>query len=233
MLVTGLRCAITVQPDAQTAAILCSHYLGYGASNLHRFLLPRGQSRGTHALSLSSAGVVMVGDRFSLPVRVLHWVMALGIIGILTLGFLMVYAPPADEPTKRLMFMVHKACGMVALALLGVRVVLRLLSTTPPYPEGISRTSIVLAKATHFVLYLLMLCVPVSGYIMSSAAGHPVYMVYFSIPAIVPKNESVSAFFSGVHEVAVFTLVFVVVLHILGAVKHVIFDKENVFKRII
>ena len=233
MLVTGLRYAITIRPDAQTAAILCSHCLGYCANNRHRFLLLRMQSRGTHALSLSSAGVVMVSGRFSLPVRVLHWIMALGIIGILTLGFLMVYAPPADEPTKKLMFVVHKACGMVALVLLGVRVVLRLFSTTPPYPKGMSRTSIVLAKVTHLVLYLLMLCIPVSGYIMSSAAGRPVYMVYFSIPAVVPKDESVSAFFSGVHEVAVFVLVFVVVLHILGAVRHVVFDKENVFKRII
>ncbi|AAV86346.1 cytochrome b561 [Anaplasma marginale str. St. Maries] len=178
-------------------------------------------------------GLSMAGDRFSLPVRVLHWVMALGIIGILTLGFLMVYAPPAEESTKKLMYMVHKACGMVALALLGVRVVFRLLCTTPPYPEGISKTSIVLAKATHFVLYLLMLCIPVSGYVMSSAAGRPVYMVYFSIPAIVPKDESVSAFFASVHEVAVFTLIFVVILHVLGAIKHIIFDKEDVFKRII
>ncbi|WP_041651605.1 cytochrome b [Anaplasma centrale] len=175
----------------------------------------------------------MVSGRFSLPVRALHWIMALGIIGISTLGFFMVYAPPADGPTKALMFTVHKACGMVALTLLGVRIVLRLLSTTPPYPEGISQTSIILAKVTHFVLYVLMLCIPVSGYLMSSASGRSVYMVYFSIPPIVPKNESVSAFFAGVHEVAVFTLIFVVVLHILGAIKHVVFDKENVFKRII
>ncbi|MCU7611855.1 cytochrome b [Anaplasma capra] len=175
----------------------------------------------------------MVSDKYSLPVRALHWIMALGIVGILSLGLCMVYAPPADPSTKGLMFSIHKACGMVFFVLLIVRVVLRLSSTVPPYPEKMSKTSVILAKATHFFLYVLMLCMPVSGYFMSSAHGRPVHMVYFTIPAIIPENESVADIFSGIHEVAAFTLVFMVALHILGAVKHLIFDKENVFKRIV
>ncbi|MGN7678563.1 MAG: cytochrome b [Anaplasma sp.] len=175
----------------------------------------------------------MSGGRYALPVMAFHWVMALAIIGLVALGFCMTSMSFSDNSAKRQLYAVHKACGIVVLAILPVRLLSRLCSKVPPYSDKISRAFVVLAKVVHFFLYVLMFCIPVSGYLMSSASGHPVFMWYFTIPAAIPKDESVASIFSAVHEISVFALIAVVVLHVLGALKHTFFDGDNVFKRII
>ncbi|MGN7661750.1 MAG: cytochrome b [Anaplasma sp.] len=175
----------------------------------------------------------MYGGRYALSVRAFHWVMALAVAGLVALGFCMTNMSFPDNSAKRQLYTVHKACGIAVLAMLPVRLLSRLRSKVPPYSNKVSRASVILAKVVHFSLYVLMFCIPVSGYLMSSASGYPVSMWYFTVPAMIPKDESVASMFSAVHEVSVFALMAVVALHVLGALKHTFFDGDNVFKRII
>ncbi|MHC0449640.1 MAG: cytochrome b, partial [Candidatus Lariskella arthropodorum] len=83
-----------------------------------------------------------------------------------------------------------------------------------------------------FILYILMLIMPMSGYVMSVAGGRDVYFFSFELPKLLPINSQLSAISYLVHVNVCYILAAAIVLHILFAIKHLIFDKVNLFARI-
>lgn len=162
---------------------------------------------------------------YPLAMRIIHWLMAVLIIGLLAVGIYM-EGLADDAPNKYQIYGLHKSFGVIALVLIVARVVVRLRNTVPALPSALSSLEKLGAELGHKALYFLMVLVPLSGFVMSSA--HPerygVNFFWTKLPDL-PPSEFWAGLAHQVHGVASWALVVVVVLHIAGALKHRYMDK--------
>lgn len=173
--------------------------------------------------------------KYPVLMRSMHWLMALLIIGMLALG-LYLEELPGKDPSKPLLMGLHKSFGVIALALIFVRVGIRLFSRVPALPSALSGLEQKLAHLGHLALYLLMVLVPLSGFVMSSA--HPkrfgVELFGWRLPDL-PASQFWSHLGHEWHGALATALMVVIGLHILGVIKHRFFGKpgEDVLPRML
>lgn len=171
-------------------------------------------------------------ERYTSTAIFLHWFIALGIIGTLSLGLYMVEMP--FSPAKLQVYSWHKWAGMTILLLTIVRLAWRLSHPTPKLPESMGSLSRLGAHAGHCLLYLLMLAIPLSGWLMSSAQGFSV--VWFGVvqlPDLVARNEELGNVLNNVHIVLNYTLIVVLIGHVGAALLHHFVKKDNVMSRML
>ena len=162
-------------------------------------------------------------------VRVLHWLIALIIIGLLGVGL---YMAPFDLERRELSFQLyywHKSFGMLVLMLVFVRLINIRMNPPLPLPEGLGRYEYLAAKFGHNLLYGLMLIVPILGYIQTSAFENSsgVHFFFWDLPELIPRSETVFEVSNALHKWCSFALIGVLLAHIAGAIKHRLVDREN------
>jgi cytochrome b561 len=161
----------------------------------------------------------------------LHWLIALGLTGTFALGFTMHDLPLS--PAKLQYYSWHKWAGVSVFMLVLVRLAWRVTHAPPALPamHPLQRLA---AEATHWVLYGLMLAIPLSGWLMSSAQGFQV--VWFGVlplPNLVARNEALGAVLRTTHMTLNYALLATVVAHAGAALKHHFIDKDTVLRRMI
>ena len=161
--------------------------------------------------------------------KVLHWGVAFLILGLLFVGFYMKGLVP---PFKFEVYGVHKALGMVVLATAVLRIIWKHASKSPKALDTHAKWEKFLSKTIHIVLYILMVAMPLSGWMMSSAGGYPVsFFGLFEFPAIVGENKQIGGIAHQAHTVIAYALIICVGLHIVGALKHHVIDKDLTMTR--
>jgi cytochrome b561 len=168
----------------------------------------------------------MTIEKYSPTMRLLHWLMAIIIIGLTALG---IYMTGLDKsPFKFELYGLHKSFGAIALALIALRIVLRRHSRIPELPAALSSTEQQAAHWGHRALYALMVIMPVSGYVMSAA--HPerygAWLFGYRLPDL-PASEFWAGLMHQIHSFAGYLLVAVLVAHIAGALKHRYWDSRE------
>ncbi len=162
--------------------------------------------------------------------RFFHWGVAALIFCLLPMGLFM---EDLSAPFKFQVYGFHKMLGICVLSLTFARLVWRILFP-PPAPLDTHRVwEQRLARATHVWLYLCMLCLPLSGWLMSSAAGYPVPFFGMTLPALIAPDQALAHLFAEGHEFFAFSMIFALVLHIAGTVKHVLMDKDESLARML
>ncbi|AXK39353.1 cytochrome b [Crenobacter cavernae] len=168
--------------------------------------------------------------RHPAPTIVLHWLMALLIISAFFLGLTVADMPLS--PTKFKWIGWHKWLGVTVLGLLALRLLLRALLSAPALPESMSSHTKALAKLGHAALYALMLAVPLTGWLMSSAYGFPVvYLKLVALPDLVAKNKELGDALREVHVLLNWILAAAVAGHVLAALKHQLVDRDGLLAR--
>ena len=154
--------------------------------------------------------------------------MALLIIGMLALGF---YAADLDNsPLKIRLFFWHKSFGILIFALASFRLLWRFSHRPPDLPESMPSLEKKAAKTTHGLLYGLMFGLPLSGWLIHSAAGYPFKVfAWFSLPALIAVDKASQEQAATVHEIAAWLLLALLALHLLATLKHHFVDRDNVF----
>jgi cytochrome b561 len=174
--------------------------------------------------------------KYPLMMRLFHWTMSIIIIGLIILGFLM-QEVFTDEPFTGAMFTWHKSFGVLVLILITLRLFTRyvLRKQVPPMIPSLTTLERWAAVVGHKLLYLLMIIVPVSGYLMSSAFPKSSGIALFGIPLpdALPKSDAVAQVFTLIHQVSAYTLAAVIVLHVAAVIKHRYFDNhpDDILKR--
>ena len=169
--------------------------------------------------------------RWGSVIQWLHWLMALAILGNGVLGLIMV--DMTRGMTKLNTFAIHKSIGLTVLALLVVRASWRLFDRRPR-DEPMPRWQKLAAHATHAVLYVLMLAIPLSGWLYNSAHGNPLqWFKWFNLPALVEKNEALSDLALLGHQSLFWVLCIVLSGHIAGALVHHWFERDNTLLRML
>jgi len=174
-------------------------------------------------------------QKYALLLRVIHWLMALCILGLIAVGWYMA-GIPKDDPGKYDLYSWHKSFGVLTIFLIVLRIGVRIATKVPPLPDGIKKCERRLAKAGHGLLYVGMILVPVSGYIMSDAGGYSVKFFGILMPDFLDKNKDIGSIAHELHEIVPYVLLAVIALHIAGVIKHKCFDKKSendVLKRMI
>lgn len=172
-------------------------------------------------------------QRYSMTAIVLHWLVAVLIIGTFSLGVVMTDIP-GISPTKLKYYSWHKWAGVTILALAAARLLWRLTHAAPGYPDSMPAWQRGAAGGLHHLLYLLMFAVPLSGYFYTLAAGYPVvYFGLFELPVLIDKNPDLKPLLEGVHYWLNMTLLAAVLLHIAAALKHHFIDRDGVLKRML
>lgn len=165
------------------------------------------------------------------PIAILlHWIMALLIIGLLYVGLYMVDLPAGEDKFK--LYDMHKAFGIVVLSLAVLRIMWRLSNKTPVL--DIPKLERIAARLAHFGLYCLMLAMPISGWLMSSAAGFkPSFFGLFTLPGLVAPNDELRHIFATAHQWLAYGLITLIIIHTIAALKHHFIDKDDILKRMI
>ncbi len=162
--------------------------------------------------------------------RGFHWSMALIIFGLLILGFWMVAMPVS--PFKFELYGWHKSFGLLVLTLGVMRLMWRFITLELKRLPSHAQWERFLSKTIHLVLYMSIIGMPLSGWLMSSAGEYAVnFFGLFDIPALTGKNEAVYKFMKTVHELLAFTLIGALGLHIAGVLKHHLLDRDETLAR--
>lgn len=163
---------------------------------------------------------------FNLLARVLHWSMALAITIMLFVGAAMVVSLRYREQLLDL----HRPLGLAILLLAIVRLANRLRHAPPPLPADLPRIQVWAAKASHWLLYALMLAMPLIGWGMLSAGAYPVVLFNgVNLPAILPHSPALYGFLRPLHGVLAYLLFFTVLGHLGAALFHAWVRRDGVF----
>lgn len=156
--------------------------------------------------------------------RLLHWLMAALILAMLFIGVAMV----GDlSPRHPLLVELHKATGLALLALVVLRIALRLALPHPPLPSELPHAQRLAAGASHLALYALMLAMPLLGWAMLSAGGYPRPL---QLPAIAPHDLRLYAVLREAHGWAGYLLFATIMLHLGAALIHALVRRDGVLR---
>lgn len=164
-------------------------------------------------------------DSYGSLSKVLHWAMAVMIIALVVVGFYMT-GLEKDDPNRINIYNLHKDVGALTLFLLVIRVAWLRATPAPALPSVFSKNERFLAQGVQWFLYLIMALVPVSGYVMSTAAGHPVHFFgLFDLPILFEKSKAVADFAHEAHAILGYAILAFVALHAAGAIKHKLLNR--------
>lgn len=176
--------------------------------------------------------------RYSLVQRLLHWIIALIVIGTLAGGLtLSIY--DGFEGTKEafglavtnMIYKYHKTFGVIILAAMTVRLIARLIYGKPDYAEPLTRFEHVASTAVHHLLYVLLLVQPTLGWLATGAAGFPVEFFNSKLPPILGKDKALGEMLYEWHGVIGWLIFVLLILHVCGALKHWLINRDSVMQR--
>jgi cytochrome b561 len=172
-------------------------------------------------------------ERYGVIARVLHW--AIGALLLVEIAIGIVAFELLERSAQRSALIgVHKALGVTLLALVLVRIVWRALDRPPALPATMCEAERRGARAGHALLYLLMLAVPVLGWISSDLGGRAIDVFgMFSIPSVLGEHEELHEAFETGHQVAAWSLLGMIALHVAGALYNHLFRTDGVLRRML
>ncbi|WP_226549093.1 cytochrome b/b6 domain-containing protein [Celeribacter naphthalenivorans] len=175
--------------------------------------------------------------RYGAAARFFHWSIALLILADIALGLIGENTPRTAETAERLqtLYSVHKTIGIAVLGLAVLRILWAFVQPkpVPVHPERKAET--VLAEVIHWMLYGAILIMPLSGWVMHAAESGfaPILWPFGQNLPFVPKSEDVAHMAGAVHGLSAWVIYITVALHILGALKHAVIEKDGVLARML
>ena len=174
-------------------------------------------------------------EKLSRLTILLHWLVGVGILGMIMVGFYMKYGPDYS------LYHTHKSLGIILFTFILARVFWRIKNGWPEHVANYTRFEVFSAKVVHWVLIIGIIVMPLSGMLLSGFSGHGFGIFEWSLfPSnhnaqgeVVAFNHSLYEFFEGVHMVSGFGISFAVVFHIAGALKHHFIDKDRTLLRML
>jgi cytochrome b561 len=170
--------------------------------------------------------------RFGAVAQTFHWV----IVALLVIQFVLAYmASPLPTGLEKLALLSrHKGTGMTIFILALLRLIWRWANPAPPLPDTMRSFERGLARFTHGYLYFILFTMPVVGWIMSSAANHPVsYFGLFTFPNLVAPDKTLVEPMKLLHQIMSWSLLAVVAMHIAGALRHHFVLKDDTLLRML
>lgn len=182
---------------------------------------------------LKKRGRIMLHNtttHYGFVAKFFHWGGALILIGLFAVAYIMMDMAPGDP--KWAMYGYHKSFGLLALCWVTARYVWRDMQTQPDSTAPTPLLNIA-SQAMHYLLYMLMFAMPISGYVMSVAGGHDVFFFGIHVPSLIAKNPTLGRLAHEAHEYISFALMGCVALHVAAALWHHFKLRDNTLQRMV
>ncbi len=171
-----------------------------------------------------------LSPRYTLTAQALHWLSALLVLAVLPAAWVAVSLPRGPEAAW--VFVIHRSLGVTIFVLAAARLLWRSTHPAPPLPAGSSHGTEFVGRLTHWLLYALLVAMPVTGYLQSSN-GRPVsYFGLFDLPAL-PENQALDDFSKTLHLLGQWAIYALVALHLLATVWHVAVRRDGLLSRML
>lgn len=167
--------------------------------------------------------------RYGMPAIVLHWLLAVLIAGMASLGWYMMTIE--RQPGGPWYFDLHKSVGLVVAGLVLLRVLWRLFHKPAPLPANVPRWQVRLSSVIEWLLYAGMIVLPITGFVGASYTRAGVSFFGLDLPAWTPPDHDTAEWFFSIHETTVWVMVVLLVLHAAAGLKHLLVDRDAVFQR--
>lgn len=157
---------------------------------------------------------------------ILHWLIAVIILGMIGLGLYMVELPkqselpPGEESVRAFYFLLHKSLGITAATLILIRILWRLSHKAPALPDTVSKWQQKAAGIVHGLLYIVMIAMPFTGYLQSMYSSYDTKFWGIVLPRLTEADKAMKETFSEVHEVLAFAFILLIAIHLAAAIKH-------------
>lgn len=171
-------------------------------------------------------------DRWGAVSQSLHWLILVLLLVMAWLGLTMTDLP--NTPRKVETYALHKSIGLGILALVLLRAAWRLYAGAPRPVPGMPRWQHRIATATHAGMYLLLLAIPVSGWVINSASGFPLrWFGLFRVPQLIAPDDALEELAGTWHEWMFWALVVLVLVHAAAATWHHVFQRDATLARML
>lgn len=185
-----------------------------------------------HGTSSRPSAAIDSGARYTVVAIGLHWLIAFALIGSFALGLYMADLPLSPQKLK--LYSWHKWAGVTIFLFVVVRLGWRLGHPPPELPATMPAWQRSVAGATHVLLYLLMIAVPLSGWLMSSAKGfQTVWFGIVPLPDLLDKNAELGDLLQQMHMLLNFSMAGLVAAHAGAALKHHFIDRDDILARML
>ncbi len=179
-----------------------------------------------------NTGRVPGQTRYTATAMALHWLIAALIVAGFTLGLSMIGLPLSRQ--KLQWYAWHKWIGLTVWLFSAARLAWRWRHPPPPPPAAMAPWQVRAAGFVHGLLYALLLVIPLTGWLYSSASGvQVVYLGLVPLPDLVPRDRALADLLKSCHVGLNFTLLALVCLHVAAALKHHLVDRDAVLTRML
>lgn len=173
-------------------------------------------------------------SRYAASSRWLHWLTVLLLLVIIPLGIWIRYFEPADQNFKLRLYNVHESCGVLVFVLVVLRIVNRRLHPPPPLPADMPALMRAAAHATHIGLYVLLVLMPITGFLATNAWGFPLSVFnVLPIPAPLGKDEALAKVLSFLHWCGAVTIGLLILAHLGGVLHHTLVRRDGLLRRML
>jgi cytochrome b561 len=167
-------------------------------------------------------------ERFAVPQRLLHWLMAICILSMLFIGVGMV---STAAPKYLTLVQIHKPLGIAILVLALIRLALRIYYGAPSLPLDLPEPMKLAAYSSQVILYALMIAMPLLGWGMLSAAAYPVVLFGgVHLPPILPVSASLHTLLWHAHYYLAFAFFAIILMHVAAILFHKLIRRDGVFE---
>jgi cytochrome b561 len=171
-------------------------------------------------------------NRYGFMAKLLHWLIAIIVITLLCVGLYMVGMKNGINKSK--IFGLHKEFGLLVLFLATFRLTWRLCNITPVLPATIANWEKYAAHAVHWLLYGFLFAMPLTGWLLSSAAGFPPsFFGLFVLPSLIAPQPDLVDTLANVHSWLGFALIALISGHAAAALQHYFIEKDDVLQRML
>lgn len=169
-------------------------------------------------------------ERYGAPAQILHWTLFV-LIALQFVSAELIDAFPRESAGRAIFVNLHESLGLAALAIVLIRLAWALVNRAPSAhgPAWQRR----LARIAHVGLYMLMVAVPVAGYVLAAARGHDLALFGIELPRLIGRDRSVARAAKEVHEVLGWTMAALVVAHAGAALWHHVVAGDSTLRRML
>jgi cytochrome b561 len=162
--------------------------------------------------------------------RFLHWTVAVLVLLMLAAGLVM--TGNVGRALQDSLFIFHKNTGALLIFIIALRLAWRATHAAPPLPHSVPPLQRRVARATHALLYLLLIVMVASGFVRVTMGGFPIELMdWLGVPRFMPKDERVAEVAKAIHATTKNALIVLIALHVAAAAYHGIIRRDGVFSR--
>lgn len=163
--------------------------------------------------------------------RLLHWITVAVIAIMIPVGIAMTSA--GFESIEDELYILHKNLGVIVLLLILFRIAWRITHRPEPLPASLPPLQQRIAATTHGLLYVLLLLMPITGYIRTVGGDFPIELLNaLGVPPLVPVMKETAEVFSVIHKFSAYAILALIVAHVTAAMQHALINRDGVISRI-